>query len=66
MLRKENARALGNWIPHDIIYRWGFLLEIITDNGPMFIKVLAYLEKYYHIKHIRISRYNSCANELIE
>ena len=66
MLRKENARALGNWILHDIIYRWGLLLEIVTDNGPAFIEVLAYLEKYYHIKHIRISGYNSHANGLVE
>ena len=66
MLRKENARALGNWILHDIIYRWGLLLEIVMDNGPMFIKVLAYLEKYYHIKHIRISGYNSHVNGLVE
>ena len=31
-----------------------------------FIKVLGYLEKYYHIKHIRISGYNSRANGLVE
>ena len=66
MVAKENAVALGKWILHDIIYRWGLLLEIITDNGPAFLKVLAYLEKYYHIKHIRISRYNSYANGIVE
>ena len=58
--------ALGNWILHDIIYHWGLLLEILTDNGPAFLKALACLEKYYHIKHIMISGYNSCANGLIE
>ena len=66
MLAKENAVALGKWILHDIIYRWGLLLEIVTDNGPAFLKALAYLEKHYHIKHIRISRYNSCANGIVE
>ena len=66
MLSKENTVALGKWILHDIIYRWGLLLEIITNNGPAFLKALAYLEKHYHIKHIRISRYNSHANGIVE
>ena len=56
MLAKENAVALRKWILHDIIYFWGLLLEIITNNGPAFLKALAYLEKHYHIKYIRISR----------
>ena len=66
MLHKENASALGKWILHDIIYRWGLLLEIVTDNGAAFLKALAWLEKHYHIKHIRISGYNSRANGLVE
>ena len=66
MLIKENAAALGKWILHDIIFRWGLLLEIVTDNGPAFLKALAWLEKHYHIKHIRISGYNSRANGLVE
>src|SRR5271155_6234158 len=49
MLRTENAKSLAHWILHDIIYRWGLLLEIITDNGPAFLKALKYLEKHYHI-----------------
>jgi Integrase zinc binding domain/RNase H-like domain found in reverse transcriptase len=66
MLQAENAKSLARWILHDIIYRWGLLLEIITDNGPAFLKALKYLEKHYHIKHIRISGYNSRANGLVE
>jgi hypothetical protein len=66
MLQKENGQSLGNWILRDIIYRWGLLLEIVTDNGAAFLKALAYLEKHYHIKHIRISGYNSHANGLVE
>ena len=66
MLAKENAVTLGKWILHDIIYCWGLLLEIITDNGPAFLKALAYLEKHYHIKHIRISGYNSHAKSIVE
>ena len=66
MIRKENSKSLGQWILQDIIYRWGLLLEIVMDNGPAFLKALAYLKKYYHIKHIRISGYNSRANSLVE
>ena len=47
-------------------FRHLLLLKIITDNGPAFLKALAYLEKYYHVKHIRISGYNSRANGLVE
>ena len=63
---KKNTVALGKWILHDIIYHWGLLLEIVTNNGPAFLKALTYLEKHYHIKHIRISGYNSCANGIVE
>ena len=66
MLHKENAKALRNWILQDIIYCWGLLLKIVTNNGPAFLKALAYLEKHYHIKHIRILGYNSHANGLVE
>ena len=65
-LKKENVKSLGEWILWDIIYHWGLLLEIVTDNGPAFPKALAYLEKRYHIRHIRISGYNSRANGLVE
>jgi hypothetical protein len=59
MLQKETGKTLGNWILRDFIYCWGLILEIVTDNGPAFLKALAYLEKHYHIKDIRISGYNS-------
>ena len=66
MLHAENAKSLARWILNDIIYRWGLLLEIVTDNGSAFLKALKFLEKHYHIKHIRISGYNSRANGLVE
>ena len=66
MLQAENAKSLARWILQDIIYRWGLLLEIVTDNGPAFLKAMKYLEKHYHIRHIRISGYNSRANGLVE
>jgi hypothetical protein len=66
MLQRETSKTLGEWMRRDFICRWGCLCEIVTDNGAAFLKALAYLEKHYHIKHIRISGYNSRANGLIE
>ena len=66
MLRKETAKSLATFILHNIIYRWGTLLEIVTDNGAPFVKALGYLAKHYHITHVRISGYNSRANGLVE
>ena len=66
MLRKETAKSIATFILQNIIYRWGTLLEIVTDNGAPFVKALGYLSKHYHITHIRISGYNSRANGLVE
>ena len=66
MLQKETAKSIVHFILHNIVYRWGTLLEIVTDNGAPFVKVLGYLERHYHIKHIRISGYNLQANSLVE
>jgi hypothetical protein len=66
MLRKETSKTIAVFILHNLIYRWGTLVEIVTDNGTPFVNALTYLEKHYHIKHIRISGYNSHANGLVE
>ena len=65
-LRTETAMTLGEWLFEDILCRWGAISEIVTDNGPPFVKALEYLKKKYHIQHIRISGYNSHANGLVE
>ena len=66
MLHKETAKTLAVFILRNIIYRWGTLLEIVSDNSAPFVKALTYLAKHYHITHIRISGYNSRANGLVE
>jgi len=66
MLRQESAKSLARFILNNIIYRWGTLLEIVTDNGAAFVKAMDYLARQYHIKHIRISGYNSRANGIVE
>ena len=66
MLWQETAMSLACFILNNIIYRWGTLLEIVTDNGAPFVKAMDYLAKTFHIKHIRISGYNSQANGIVE
>ena len=66
MLHKETAQSLGDWIFQDILCRWGTLVEIVSDNGKPFIAALGHLASKYHIKHIRISGYNSRANGIVE
>ena len=66
MLRNESAKSLARFILNNLIYRWGTLLEIVTDNGGPFVKAMDYLAKKFHIKHVRISGYNSRANGLVE
>ena len=41
-------------------------MEIISDNGKPFVATLGHLDKKYHIKHIRISGYNSRTNSIVE
>ncbi len=65
-LQKENAESIGRWLFEDIICRWGCLVEIVTDNGPLFIKAVKWLADKYGIRGIRISPYNSRANGSIE
>ena len=43
MLRTETAKTIGDWLFEDILCRWGSIREIVTDNGPTFLKALAYL-----------------------
>jgi hypothetical protein len=66
MLRHETGTTIGDWIFEDILCWWGALTEIVTDNGPPFIKALEYLARKYHVRHIRISGYNSRANGLVK
>ncbi|ETW80784.1 hypothetical protein HETIRDRAFT_452290 [Heterobasidion irregulare TC 32-1] len=63
---KYLVQALADWIFEDILCRWGTLVEIISDNGPAFVKALDQLAKKYHIRHIHISGYNSRANGIAE
>ena len=66
MLRQESAKLLAHFILNNIIYQWGTLLEIVTDNRAPFVKAMDYSAKMFHIKHIRILGYNLWANGIVE
>jgi len=66
MLRSETARTIGSFIFEELLCRWGGLEEIVTDNGTPFVAALDWLASKYHIRHIRISAYNSKANGIVE
>ena len=66
MLHSENTSALASFIFEDILYCWGALAKIVTDNGPAFVQALDVLTDWYNIPHIRISPYNSQANGVVE
>jgi hypothetical protein len=65
-LREETARSVGMWLFEDIVCRWGCIRRIITDNASVYRAAVAWLEKKYGIKGIKISSYNSKANGRIE
>lgn len=65
-LRKENAKAIGQWLFEDIICRWGSIVKIVTDNGSPFRKAVKWLEEKYGIRGVAISPYNSQANGRVE
>jgi hypothetical protein len=65
-LKQENGRAIALWLYEDILCRWGGLRDIVTDNGGPFLSALAWIEKKWGIRHIRISPYNSQANGAVE
>src|ERR1700761_2754743 len=66
MLRKETTKVLTEWMFQDILCWWGTLTEIVSNNGWLFLAALGELEHKYHVKHIRISGYNLCANRIVE
>ena len=65
-LRTETGRTLGAFLFEEILCRWGAVEEIVTDNGTAFVAALSWLEQCFGIRHIRISAYNSQANDIVE
>ena len=62
----ETGRTIGQFIFDEILCRWDGLEEIVTDNGTPFVAALDWIAERYHIRHIRISAYNSQSNGVVE
>jgi hypothetical protein len=65
-LHKENGSMIDAFIFKEILYHWGALEEIVTDNGLAFVEALNWLTEQYGIHHICISPYNSQADGIVE
>jgi hypothetical protein len=66
MFTNETAAVLRNFVFKEVLCCWGAVVEIVTDNGFTWVKVIEWLSKRYGINHIKVSRYNSHANGIVE
>ena len=65
-LAKDNARSIAIFFREQILYRYGAIPEVVTDNGPSLAGEFAKLAKEFNVKQIKISPYNSSANGIVE
>jgi len=65
-LAKDNARSIAVFFKEQILYRYGAVAEVVTDNGPSLRGEFEKLAKEFGIKQIKISPYNSQANGVVE
>ena len=65
-LASDNARALASFFIEQIIFHYGTVGEVVTDNGPSLAGEFARLVNKYNIHQVKISPYNSQANGVVE
>ena len=65
-IASDNARTLAKFFKELIIYRYGTVEEVVTDNGPSLMGEFAQLVQKFNVHHIKISPYNSQANGVVE
>jgi hypothetical protein len=65
-LRKATAQAIAKFALEDLIYRYGCIRQIVTDNGPEFHGAFAQLLQQHGIPQVYISPYNSQANRVVK
>jgi hypothetical protein len=65
-LASDKARALASFFIEQIIFRYGTVGEVVTDNGPSLAGDFARMVNKYNIHQIKISPYNSQANGVVE
>ena len=65
-LASDNSRALASFLVEQIIFRYGTVGELVTDNGPSLDGEFTRIVNKYNIHRIKISPYNSQANGVVE
>ena len=65
-IASDNAKTLAKFFKEQIIYRYGTVEEVVTDNGPSMMGEFAQIIKKFNIHQIKISAYNSQANGVVE
>lgn len=65
-LASDNARAIASFFLEQIIFRYGTVGEVVTDNGPSLGGEFARIVNKHNIHQIKISAYNSQANGVVE
>ena len=65
-LALDNARALASFFMEQIIFCYGTVGEVVTDNRPSLRGEFSWIVNKYNIHQIKISPYNSQANGVVE
>ena len=65
-IASDNSRTLASFFVEQIIFRYGTVGEVVTDNGPSLAGDFKRLVNKYNIHQIKISPYNSQANGVVE
>ena len=64
--KKANAKPMSRFLWEQIICRYGYVGQVVTDNGPEVKGAFESLMARYGIPHVHISSYNSKANGVVE
>ena len=65
MVKHENFKTIAAFL-YELVCRWGAIEILVTDNAPQYLQAAELLAEKFHIKHIKISPYNSRAQGPIE
>ena len=65
-LAKDSAQSIALFFKEQILYHYGAISEVVTDNGPSLVGEFAKLAQEFNVKQIKISPYNSPANGVVE
>ena len=65
-LSRDSSKQLAAFFREQILYRYGAIREVVTDNGPSLHGAFERLAKDFNVNQIKISPYNPQANGVVE